>query len=86
MINVYQVMKLTKTQRDVLRESVQVLGLPARVVNALESKKEVLYVYQLLQLTKDELEEMPNFGNKTVDIIFRSLSRFGFKRQKKRGT
>ena len=79
-------MKLTKTQRDVLRESVQVLGLPARVVNALESKKEVLYVYQLLQLTKDELEEMPNFGDKTVDIIFRSLARFGFKRQKERGT
>ena len=58
----------------------QALGLPARVVNALESRKDVLYIYQLLQLTPEELEAVPNFGKKTMDMIFKALARHGFDR------
>ena len=76
-------MRLTAKQQEFLMESVQTLGLPARVVNALESRKDVLYVYQLLQLTPEELEAVPNFGKKTMDMIFTSLSKHGFVRAKR---
>ena len=73
-------MRLSTRQQEFLRESVQALGLPARVVNALESRKDVLYIYQLLQLTPEELEAVPNFGKKTMDMIFKALARHGFDR------
>jgi DNA-directed RNA polymerase alpha subunit len=73
-------MRLSKRQQEFLKESVQVLDLPARVVNGLEARKGVLYVHQLLQLTEDELEHIPNFGKKTVKMIFKSLAENGFKR------
>ena len=76
-------MRLTAKQQEFLMESVQILGLPARVVNALESRKDVLYVYQLLQLTPEELEAVPNFGKTTMDMIFTSLSKHGFVRAKR---
>jgi len=73
-------MRLSTRQQECVRESVQALGLPARVVNALESRKDVLYIYQLLQLTPEELEAVPNFGKKTMDMIFKALARHGFDR------
>ena len=73
-------MRLSTRQQEFLRESVQALGLPARVVNALESRKDVLYIYQLLQLTPEELAAVPNFGKKTMVMIFESLARHGFDR------
>jgi DNA-directed RNA polymerase alpha subunit len=71
-------MKLSKQQRDFLEEPIQELGLPARVVNALENKKDVLYVKQLLALSIHELEAIPNFGKKTISMIFKALAKNGF--------
>lgn len=71
-------MKLNRKQVDLLDESIHELDLPVRVINALEAKKSVFRVKDLLQLTQNEIMAMPNFGKKTVETILARLAEHGF--------
>ncbi|HID75409.1 MAG TPA: DNA-directed RNA polymerase subunit alpha, partial [Planctomycetaceae bacterium] len=55
------------------------LGLPVRTVNCLEDHN-VLTVKDLLDCTPEKLLSFPNFGEKTLEEVYRALERAGFKR------
>lgn len=85
-------MELTPEQRALLDESVAQLQLPVRTTNSLESFR-VLTVRDLLNCcpklpehcgcSRKHLLDIPNFGHKTLDQVFKALARHGFERKKK---
>jgi len=62
-----------------LEESLHELGLPVRIINALETGANVYTVKELLQLTPAQVLALPNFGQKTLNTIHEALASFGFK-------
>jgi len=54
--------------------------LPIRTINALEAQG-IYKVRDLLNKTEKELREIPNFGDKTMDLVFSVLEEFGFYRR-----
>lgn len=56
--------------------------LPVRTVNALEAHG-IYTVEDLLNKTEQELRSIPNFGDKTMSLIFSVLEEFGFYRTSK---
>lgn len=67
-----------KEQRRIaiLSSSIAELQFDLRTVNGLEAVG-VLYVSQLVRLTREELQEIPNFGDKSVERILRLLDEHG---------
>jgi DNA-directed RNA polymerase subunit alpha len=61
-----------------LEESLHELGLPVRIINALETGANVYTVKELLQLTPAQVLALPNFGQKTLNTIHEALASFGF--------
>lgn len=59
-----------------LASAVAELDLDVRTVNGLEEVG-VLYVRELVELTRGELEKVPNFGDKSVERIIRLLESHG---------
>jgi DNA-directed RNA polymerase alpha subunit len=59
-----------------LAGAVAELDLDLRTVNGLEEVG-VLYVRELVQLTRKELNAIPNFGDKSVERIIRVLDEHG---------
>ena len=59
-----------------LASAVAELELDVRTVNGLEEVG-VLYVSELVELTRAELEGIPNFGSKSVERIIRVLGEHG---------
>ncbi|MBU0767405.1 DNA-directed RNA polymerase subunit alpha [Patescibacteria group bacterium] len=53
------------------------LGLSPRNVNLLE-KRGILTVKDLLKYTRDQLLAIPNFGDKSVDEVYKKLEEIGF--------
>jgi hypothetical protein len=70
---------LTSAQQDLLSESVSELGLPVRVVNALETHLNIRTIQDLLSVTATQILAVPNFGKKTLNSIMGCLAKFGFK-------
>jgi len=75
---------ITKQAMQMLDEPLQVLNLPVRIANALEGDTEsgnpirASTVRELLQMTRQQLFSVPNFGPKTLQTILRCLSQLGF--------
>lgn len=71
-------MRLSPTQALLLEESLHELGLPVRIINALETGANVFTVKELLRLTPEQVLALPNFGQKTLNTIHEALAKFGF--------
>jgi DNA-directed RNA polymerase subunit alpha len=59
------------------------IGLCVRTTNCLEEKG-IFTVRDLLNATPQKLLSISNFGEKTLDEVYDSLSKIGFPRQKPR--
>ena len=59
-----------------LTSAVAELDLDLRTVNGLEEIG-VLYVSELVELTRSELNKIPNFGDKSVERIIHTLHKNG---------
>ncbi len=61
---------------EVLESAVAELDLDLRTVNGLDEAG-VLYVKELVQLTREELKRIPNFGDKSIERIVAELNKHG---------
>ena len=65
--------------KDRLEMSTAEIGLAVRTTNCLEEKG-VFTVNDLLHCTREDLLSISNFGEKTLDEVFKALENVGFKR------
>ena len=65
-----------------LQMSTAEIGLPVRTTNCLEEKG-IYTVEDLLNSTREELLSISNFGEKTLEEVYKALERFGFYRRSK---
>ncbi|NBV44328.1 MAG: DNA-directed RNA polymerase subunit alpha [Planctomycetia bacterium] len=65
---------------DRLEMSTAEIGLSVRTTNCLEERG-IFTVHDLLQCTRADLLSIANFGEKTLEEVYRSLERIGFSRQ-----
>ena len=63
--------------RDRLEMSTAEIGLAVRTTNCLEERG-VFTVSDLLHCTRDDLLSISNFGEKTLEEVYRSLEKIGF--------
>lgn len=75
-IPVNQAWVTEQKKTEMLASAVAELELDVRTVNGLEAIG-VLYVNELVKLTRAELERIPNFGDKSVERIIRLLGEHG---------
>jgi DNA-directed RNA polymerase subunit alpha len=62
---------------DRLQMSTAEIGLTVRTTNCLEEKG-IFTVNDLLHCTRDDLLSISNFGEKTLDEVYKSLEGVGF--------
>jgi DNA-directed RNA polymerase subunit alpha len=74
--------KKTTSLVEKLAMSTAELGLPVRTVNCLEDHN-VLTVEDLLNCTPEKLLSFPNFGEKTLEEVYRALEKAGFPRRRR---
>ncbi len=67
----------TKNLREKLDLSTAEIGLTVRTTNCLEEKG-IFNVRDLLNTTRVELLSISNFGEKTLDEVYKSLEAIGF--------
>ena len=60
-----------------LEMSTAEIGLTVRTTNCLEERG-IFTVRDLLNSTPDQLLSIANFGEKTLDEVYKSLEKFGF--------
>lgn len=65
--------------KDRLEMSTAEIGLAVRTTNCLEEKG-IFTVNDLLHCTRDDLLSISNFGEKTLEEVYKSLERIGFYR------
>ena len=75
-IPVNQAWETEQKRITMLASAVAELELDVRTVNGLEEVG-VLYVSELVKLTRAELEKIPNFGDKSVERIIHILGEHG---------
>lgn len=63
-----------------LEMSTAEIGLSVRTTNCLEERG-IFTVQDLLQCTRADLLSIANFGEKTLEEVYRSLERIGFARE-----
>jgi DNA-directed RNA polymerase subunit alpha len=68
---------------DRLEMSTAEIGLSVRTTNCLEEKG-IFTVNDLLHCTRDDLLSISNFGEKTLEEVYKSLESIGFYRPAKR--
>ena len=66
-----------------LEMSTAEIGLSVRTTNCLEERG-IFTVHDLLQCTRDDLLSISNFGEKTLDEVYKALESIGFCRRPKR--
>jgi DNA-directed RNA polymerase subunit alpha len=66
-----------------LEMSTAEMGLSVRTTNCLEERG-IFTVSDLLQCTREDLLSISNFGEKTLDEVYKSLEGIGFYRKTKR--
>jgi DNA-directed RNA polymerase subunit alpha len=66
-----------------LEMSTAEIGLSVRTTNCLEEKG-IFTVNDLLHCTREDLLSISNFGEKTLEEVYKSLESIGFYRPKKR--
>ena len=72
-----------KDLRDKLEMSTAEIGLSVRTTNCLEEKG-IFTVEDLLNSTPEELLNISNFGEKTLEEVYKALEGIGFFRKSKR--
>ena len=70
-------------RQDKLDMSTAELGLNVRTTNCLEERG-IFTVRDLLQCTRADLLSISNFGEKTLEEVYKSLEAVGFYRQSRR--
>ena len=65
---------------DKLEMSTAEIGLSVRTTNCLEEKG-IFTVEDLLRSTRDDLLSISNFGEKTLEEVFKALESIGFQRR-----
>ena len=73
----------TRTLSERLDMSTAEIGLSVRTTNCLEEQG-IFTVGDLLKRTPADLLSISNFGEKTLDEVYKALEEFGFYRQSKR--
>ncbi len=66
-----------------LEMSTAEIGLSVRTTNCLEEKG-IFTVHDLLNCTREDLLSISNFGEKTLEEVFKALEGIGFSRSKRR--
>lgn len=66
-----------------LEMSTAEIGLSVRTTNCLEERG-IFTVSDLLQCTREDLLSISNFGEKTLDEVYKALEGIGFYRKTKR--
>ena len=74
-----------KNLEERLNMSTAEIGLTVRTTNCLEEKG-IFTVQDLLNSSREELLKISNFGEKTLDEVYKSLEGVGFFRPSKRET
>jgi len=73
----------TQTLDDRLAMSTAEIGLSVRTTNCLEERG-IFSVGDLLNRTPDDLLEISNFGEKTLQEVYAALENIGFARREER--
>ena len=73
-----------KDLREKLEMSTAEIGLSVRTTNCLEEKG-IFTVEDLLNCTRDDLLCISNFGEKTLEEVFKALEGIGFCRRSRNG-
>jgi DNA-directed RNA polymerase subunit alpha len=68
-----------EVQKDRLEMSTAEIGLAVRTTNCLEEKG-VFTVHDLLNCSRDDLLSISNFGEKTLEEVYKALESIGFYR------
>ncbi len=63
-----------------LQMSTAEIGLPVRTTNCLDEQG-ISTVGELLRCTREDLLAVPNFGEKTLEEVYKALEKLGFYRQ-----
>ncbi|MGE0536010.1 MAG: DNA-directed RNA polymerase subunit alpha C-terminal domain-containing protein [Pirellulales bacterium] len=69
-----------RQMQERLTMSTAEIGLSVRTTNCLEERG-IFTVSDLLQCTRDDLLSISNFGEKTLEEVYKSLEGIGFYRQ-----
>ena len=70
----------TRLMAERLEMSTAEIGLSVRTTNCLEERG-VFTVRDLLNCTPDDLLSIANFGEKTLEEVYKALEKFGFFRR-----
>lgn len=68
-----------RLQQTRLEMSTAQIGLTVRTTNCLEEKG-IFTVRDLLNCTREDLLSISNFGEKTLDEVYKALEKYGFTR------
>jgi len=68
-----------------LEMSTAEIGLPVRTTNCLEERG-IFTLNDLLHCTREDLLSISNFGEKTLEEVYRALENFGFYRPGRKPT
>ncbi len=68
--------------KDKLEMSTAEIGLAVRTTNCLEERG-IFTVNDLLHCTRDDLLSISNFGEKTLEEVYKALEKIGFPRPSK---
>ena len=70
--------------KDKLEMSTAEIGLAVRTTNCLEERG-IFTVHDLLHCTRDDLLSISNFGEKTLEEVYKALDHIGFSRPSRSG-
>ena len=80
-------LRTTDTQAKDMSEKLEMstaeIGLSVRTTNCLEERG-IFTVEDLLHCTREDLLSISNFGEKTLEEVYKALERIGFVRKSKR--
>jgi len=71
-----------KDLKEKLEMSTAEIGLSVRTTNCLEERG-IFTVHDLLKCTRDDLLSISNFGEKTLEEVYKALEGVGFYRTKR---
>lgn len=74
-----QALLANQGMQDRLEMSTAEIGLAVRTTNCLEEKG-IFTVNDLLHCTREDLLSISNFGEKTLDEVYKALEEIGFNR------
>jgi DNA-directed RNA polymerase subunit alpha len=82
-VRLSQVEEQAKGLKERLEMSTAEIGLSVRTTNCLEERG-IFTVNDLLHCTRDDLLSISNFGEKTLEEVYKALEGVGFYRKTKR--